>query len=98
MKKKMGRPPLDNVVREERLFLKVSKEEAREIEELAEYLEIPKSTFVRNLTLTALDEAKILKKLGLLGLGKGIRKTSEALERFKEMKINKDSINYQSNL
>jgi len=96
MKKKMGRPPLDDVVREERLFLKVSKKEAKEIEELAKYLEIPKSTLIRNLTLTALDEAKLFKKLGLLKIGKGIRKTSEALKKIKEIKTNNTSI-YQNN-
>jgi len=89
MKKKMGRPPLDNVVRETKLFIKVSEEEAKQLEELANYLEVPKSVLVRNLTLTALEDAKIFKKLGLLKLAKGIRKTSEAIEQFGEMKNTK---------
>lgn len=91
MKKRMGRPPLDNVVREEKLFIKVSEKEAKELEELAIYLEIPKSTLIRNLTLTALEDAKVFKKLGLLKLAKGLRKTSEAIEQFGEMKINSSS-------
>ena len=86
MKKKMGRPPLDDVVRETKLFIKVTEEEAREIEELAIYLEVPKSVLLRNLSLSALEDARIFKKLGLLKIGKGLRKTSEAIKEFRVMK------------
>lgn len=88
MKKKMGRPPLDTVVRETKLFIKVSEDEAKELEELAKYLEIPKSTLIRNLTLSSLEDAKIFRTLGLLQIAKGIKKTSQAIEKFKEIKIN----------
>lgn len=88
----MGRPPLDNVVRETKLFIKVSEEEAKELEELAAYLEIPKSTLIRNLTLSSLEDAKIFKKIGLLKLGKGIKKTSEAIKKFEEMKIKTNNV------
>lgn len=87
----MGRPPLDHVARETKLFIKVSEEEAEELEKLAIYLEIPKSVLVRNLTLSALEDAQIFKKLGLLKLAKGLRKTSEAIDKFGEMKTNINS-------
>ena len=86
MKKKMGRPPVDGIVRETKLFVKVSEDEAKEIEELANYLEIPKSVLLRNLALSSLEDAQILKKVGLLQIAKGIRKTSEALKEFKNLK------------
>jgi len=82
----MGRKPLDNITRETKLFIKVSEDEAKEIEELANYLDVPKSTLLRNLALSSLEDAQIFKKLGLLKLAKGIRKSSEALKEFRAMK------------
>jgi len=86
MKKKMGRPPIDKVVRETPLFIKVSENEAKQIEELAKYLDIPKSVFLRNLALSSLEDAQILKKIGLLKIAKGIKKTSQALKELREIK------------
>ena len=84
--KKHGRKPIDGVTRETKLFTKLSTNEAKEIEELANYLDIPKSVFMRNLVLVALDDTKLLKKLGILGLAKGIKKTSEAVSKLKEIR------------
>jgi len=84
--KRNGRPPIDGISRETKVFTRISEKEAKEIEELANYLDIPKSVFMRNLVLVALDDAKLLKKLGILGLAKGIKKTSEAVSKLKEIR------------
>ena len=84
--KKQGRPPLDQSIREKQIYCRVTNEEARRIEQLANYLEISKSTMLRNLALTCLEDAELFKKAGVLRLAKGIKQTSEAIEVLKSIK------------
>lgn len=74
------------------VYAKISEEEAKELEELAEYLEIPKMTLTRNLILSGIEDAKIFKKTGLLGLAKGIRKSGEWLKEFRQIKNESDDL------
>jgi Zn-dependent peptidase ImmA (M78 family) len=82
----MARPPKDGITRDKIIKTRVSETEDRHIEELAEYLGIPKSVFIRNLLIVGLREARIYKALGLLDLAKGIQKTSESVKRFVEIR------------
>jgi len=50
----------------DRMEFRCSTEEKEKIEKLADYLEMPPSTLVRNLVLASYDDAIIFKKLGLL--------------------------------
>jgi hypothetical protein len=61
------------VTRDETIYLRVSKKELEEIKELAEELELPLTTCVRNLVLYAKEDAEFLKKVGVF---KGIKKLS----------------------
>ncbi len=86
---KMGRKPKDGITREEKITIKLSKDEIKRIIELSEFLDMPKTVLVRNLVLSGLDEAELLKKLGFLSVVKNIKKTSEFLILFKEIKDSK---------
>jgi len=69
----MARPKQD-VIREIELKIRLSEDELKELEELANYLELPISTCVRNLVLYAKEDADIYKKIGLF---KGVKKLKE---------------------
>ena len=84
--KKKGRKPKDKITRDTRATVKFSENEMKEIQELSNYLEIPKTVLIRNLTLNGLEEANSLKKLGFLKIAKGIIKSSEWLKEFKKSK------------
>ncbi len=84
-KPKRGRKPKDEVVREERLTIKLSKEEVEKISEMAEYLEIPKTVFARNLILQGLSDAKLFRNIGLLQIAKGVVKTSDFLKQWQKI-------------
>ena len=75
--------PIDKEPLTETLCLRFSKEEIKEIEEIAEQLEMPKTRLIRNLTLSGLDDAKLLNKLGVL---KGAKKLIDFKERFTNYK------------
>ncbi|GEM_PF-6702677 len=83
---KMGRKPIDGVVRETVVSFKVSEEESKRIERLAKSLEVPKTVLMRNLLLDALDDAEILDKIGALKIAKGIKKTSEFIKEYTKIK------------
>jgi len=51
-----------------------------ELVNMAEYLEIPKTVYARNLILMGLEDSRFFKKTGLLKLAKGLRKSSEFLQ------------------
>lgn len=63
----------DKTNRDITLRIRVSEEEAKMIEELAEKMEMNKSRLIRNLLLGGLDDAKFLDKVGVLPLVKNIR-------------------------
>jgi len=65
--------------RDTRLEFRCSTEEKKKIEDLANYLEIPPATLVRNLVLASYDDAMIFKKLGLL---KGAKKLIDFKEKY----------------
>lgn len=69
----MARPKQD-VVREIELKIRLSEDELKELEELANYLELPISTCVRNLVLYAKEDAELYKKIGIF---KGVKKLKE---------------------
>ena len=73
-------------IREKQVFFRVTDNEADRIEQLANYLEISKSTMLRNLALSSLEDAELFKKMGILKLAKGIKKTSEAVVALKEIR------------
>lgn len=81
--KKQGRPKIDEDKRDVNKTIRLSEKELKRATELANYLEIPITVFLRNLILVGLDDAEILKKAGVLGLAKGIKKSSEAIKTFK---------------
>jgi len=83
---KMGRKPKDGKVRETVVSFKLSEDEVKEINNLAEFLDMPKTVLVRNLVLSSLEDTKIMKKTGVLSLAKGIKKTSEFLTTFQGIK------------
>ena len=79
--------PIDKEALTETISLRFSKNELKEIEEIAKTLNIPKTRFIRNLTLAGLEDAKTLNKIGAL---KGAKKLLD----FKERLFN--SKNYQT--
>ena len=66
-----GRKTIDEEPINNNLTIRFSDKELKEIEKLAEELDIPKTRFIRNLTLSSLEDAKALNKIGAL---KGAKK------------------------
>jgi hypothetical protein len=79
----MARPKQD-IIREIEFKIRLDENELKELEEFAEYMELPLSTFVRNLVLYAKEDAEIYKKLGFF---KGVKK----LQDWGIVKKNKDT-------
>ncbi len=75
---KMGRPLIDKEPIKNNLTIRFSDRELREIEELAKKLDMPKTRFIRNLTLSGLEDAKTIDKVGVL---KGAQKLIDFKER-----------------
>ena len=75
--------PIDQEVRNNNITIRFSDNELLEIEEIATQLEIPKTRLIRNLTLSSLDDAKLLNKIGVL---KGAKKLLDFKERFTNYK------------
>jgi len=73
-----GRKPIDKEAINNNLTIRFSDRELQEIEELAKKLDIPKTRFIRNLTLSGLEDAKALDKIGAL---KGAKKLIDFKER-----------------
>lgn len=84
--KMYGQNMKKNETRDQRIEIRLSKTEKENIEKLAEKLELPASTLMRNLVLTSYEDAIIFEHLGVL---KGIKKFREFKERFSSI-INKD--------
>lgn len=68
--------------RDQRIELRLSKTEKENIENLAERLDLPPSTLIRNLVLTSYEDAIIFEKLGLL---KGVKKFNDFKEKYSEL-------------
>lgn len=70
--------PVDQEARNINITIRFSKTELKEIEKIAKELDMPKTKLIRNLTLSGLDDAKILSKLGFL---KGTKKLADFKEK-----------------
>jgi len=77
--KKRGPKPEAEETRRNLVTVKFTNNELKEIDEIAKILDIPRTTLIRNITLTGLEEAKILNKLGVL---KGAKKLLDFQKRF----------------
>lgn len=73
-----GRKTIDKEPINNNLTIRFSDRELAEIEELAKELDMPKTRFIRNLTLAGLSDAKALNKIGAL---KGAKKLLDFKER-----------------
>lgn len=69
----MARPKQD-IIREIEFKIRLNEDELKELEELAEYMELPLSTCVRNLIFYAKNDADFFKKIGFF---KGIKKLQD---------------------
>lgn len=76
--KTVGRP-LETNPRSVQLKIKLTEEEAKEVEELAKEIGITKSKLIRNLLLGDLDDTNFLNKIDILPLIKNIRDLKEKL-------------------
>ncbi len=74
-----GRKTIDKEPINNNLTIRFSDKELAEIEKIADELEMPKTRFIRNLTLSGLEDAKVLHKIGAL---KGAKKLIDFKERF----------------
>lgn len=63
--KKVGRPPIENK-RDIEIRFRVSEEENRRLEQLAEKLKMNKSRMIRNLVLGDIGDYEILSNIGIL--------------------------------
>ena len=84
--KQMGRPKMGKEAKTIIKSVRFTEEEIKQLNSMSNYLEIPLMVLIRNLTLTCLEDAELLKKAGVLELAKGIKQTSEAIEKFKSIK------------
>jgi len=80
--------PVDNEARNVNVTIRFSETEMKEIEAISKEIGIPKTRLIRNITLSGLDEAKVLSKLGVL---KGTKKLIEFKETF--LSANKRAVN-----
>lgn len=79
MKKlKTGPKPEAGTARNNLVTVKFTDKEIAEIDKIANETDIPRTTLIRNMALSGLDEAKLLHKIGAL---KGARKLLDFKER-----------------
>lgn len=76
----MARPKIEEV-RNIEMKIRLTEKEYREVQELAEHIEIPVTTLARNFLLYAKRDAEFLKRFGIL---KGAKKFVEFEEKFGE--------------
>ena len=77
--KKTGPKPETGETRKHFVTVKFTTKEIEEIEEIAKQIEISKTTLIRNMALSGLENAKILDKIGAL---KGAKKLIDFKERY----------------
>lgn len=75
-----GRKTIDKEPLTETISIRFTKKELEDIEKIANNIGIAKTRLVRNLVLASLDDAKMFNRIGAL---KGIIKTIDFIERFK---------------
>lgn len=79
MKKSKTGPKLETeTARNNLVTVKFTDEELAEIDKIAKETDIPRTTLIRNMTLSGLDEAKLLHKIGAL---KGAKKLLDFKDR-----------------
>jgi hypothetical protein len=79
MKKlKTGPKPEAGTTRNNLVTVKFTDEEIAEIDKIANETDIPRTTLIRNMTLSGLDEAKLLHKIGAI---KGAKKLLDFKDR-----------------
>lgn len=76
--KKTGPKPEAEETRANAVTVKFTDKELKQIEEIAKSINIPRTTLIRNMTLSGLEDGIILDKLGAL---KGARKLLDFKER-----------------
>ncbi len=76
----MARPKAEEI-RDIEMKIRLTEKEYKEVQELAEYIEIPVTTLARNFLLYAKRDAEFLKRFGIL---KGAKKFVEFEEKFGE--------------
>ena len=69
------------------IYAKISEKDYKRLIELADFLDLPKMTVTRNLILSSLDDAEMLKKSGALSIAKGIKRTNDFLKKLHKLKI-----------
>lgn len=74
----MARPKQD-VVRDIEIKTRLSKDEYDQIKNMANHLEIPVSTFMRNLILASFEDAKMMESIKLLSGMKKFKEWKNAL-------------------
>jgi hypothetical protein len=74
----MARPKQD-VVRDIEIKTRLSKDEYEQIKNMADHLEIPVSTFMRNLILASFEDAKMMESIKLLSGMKKFKEWKDAL-------------------
>jgi hypothetical protein len=80
--------------RDKEIKISLTDEEMKKIEEVAKKIGITKSRLARNLTLTALEDAELLAKLGFFDVIKLIEKIrKKAIEANTTIKTTKQTIN-----
>lgn len=75
---KMARPKQE-ITRDIEVKTRLSDDEYNQIKEMAEHLEIPVSTFMRNLILTAFEDAKMMESVKMLSGLKKFQAWKDAL-------------------
>lgn len=76
--KKTGPKPEAEETRSNAVTVKFTDKELKQIEDIAKSIDIPRTTLIRNMTLSGLEDAKIFDKIGAL---KGARKLLDFKER-----------------
>jgi hypothetical protein len=78
-KLKTGPKPETGETRKNLVTVKFTDKEISEIDKIAKETDIPRTTLIRNMTLSGLEDAKILNKIGAL---KGAKKLIDFKDRF----------------
>jgi len=85
-----GRKTIDKEPIKNNLTIRFSDTELEEIEKIAKSLDMPKTRFIRNLTISGLEDAKILNKIGALKGAKKLLDFKARLnypERYKNLQV-----------